>query len=300
MTDKVKRKINFFKIFMEDCNFEEIYKILCKLKKDELYYKTEDKWYFLGNIKNTDSKYSGVIRSIKFKDFPSIGRINRLDVESLNLEKDEGLSESTHFIVYPKAGHIVIENNFYGPSWSVLETYINEKIFKIDEEKQMRIEFRMIINRDYKTKLERIGSVYSVEMEFPIARVNDLKTIDKNLFESLQKCHAFGEVDNVEIVLKSKKWSRNPILENSFGLRKILEVFLKDDKKREVFDKFKMKAFDKENQRKVGFDLLEDKLIVEIQTVKLNRNRSVDSKDILQKLESAYNSKRELLKEYDD
>ena len=299
MDESIKRKVHFFTVSLSHCSFDEVHKKLNLLQNDAIYSKDEERWFYLSEITKQNKLFLGILHSIRLGDLPLVAKLRQKTATPLDLESDEGLVESSHFIFDSSNNILVMEYNYHGPSWSVLESHTNEKIFEPGEKDQKQFKLNLIMNNDFQSKLDEMGSVYRVEMEFPVARANQLREIDHSIFDSIAKVDSFGEVDTVSLVFKGQKWSKKPMLDNPASFKARILRVIGHQSSREVFSKLKVSAFNKDKQKKAAFDLLEDKLLVEIDTVKRNkRSRAVNSEDMFRKLNAIYHNKLDILKKY--
>lgn len=303
---EIKRKIHFFKssftkgigysntqveptlIFknIESLSYKETIPDYCK------YLLFGDKKYALINcdIKN-DGKIFGKIGTIRMDFLPSIE--NKGKLTKLNLDKDEGIADASHFIYFPEDRILAMEYNFYGPRASTLALYLRAKARSIVDD----VVFDFLINKDMEKELQKAENISMLSFKVPQNKISLLKSLDESLHASLESASKLGYAKNYEITIKAVKENKKNFLKSFIEK---LPSFLSIVESREAFSKLHLKATDKELNHERTFNLLQDKLEVEEKIVKQGRYREIDSNDMYEKILNAYDIKKDLISRYVD
>jgi hypothetical protein len=277
--------------------FVDVVKELSSLDQKDIFWERERDRKIFCTVKDTGK---GVIYGSLYEwrgsDFPSVASVDDTKVHPLKLKDSEGLVIPTHFVYFPEKGIVAMEYNFYGPRIGTLAKYLNEKMenVNIGVKNPLFLYFNILFNKDALRQISRMGDITSISLMVHKNHVDSIKNLDSNLYSSLRTASSFGDLEEIELVLRPKKNGRKPILKGTER-----KTFLKNLKgyvgrfyPGEQFDRFNIKAWDSQTQKIQDFDLLKDKMVYEVRTTKLNNAREVDPKDMFENICAAYKKKR--------
>ena len=235
----------------------------------------------------------GVIGTSRRTAQPDVETLGNL--RPLNLPRDAGLFEATHFILFVHDRVLGMEYNQYGPRTGRLAQYLLDKC----GDTLKRAEFLPILRGDVRERLDQIGEVSLLRL----AVHRDDAALTGQLHESLPAAfravyHAvrqpFGDV--LEIVVRKKPYARGPGMGFPFSRQRVFN-FLRRTQTRDATVAFQVKARNTRTEQVEVFDLLEDRFIASAR-VELagDRRRSIDSGSMFGAIDRAYEiNRRELL-----
>lgn len=292
----VKRKIHFFQIISNNCTFPEVLSIVNNLSEDkDMYSGDDEKKIYIEEFNKKNSYYTGIIRSIKMNNLPSKSKIGTRKPEPLNFSEDEGLGDATHFIFFPVSKILAVEYNHTGVRTAGIIDHVNQKLISNDVENNKNIKVFPLFSRDIIRKLDNIGEIKMLSFMIPKTRISDLKEIDNDLFESLDKIKNLWETQEIELVLRASPRSKKSILKDSSSFIKNLRSVFSKHPPSETFDRLKIKALDNKKNELHYFDLLEEKIESEVKVVKLNRTKEIDTENVFESIKSAFQDNKETL-----
>lgn len=204
----------------------------------------------------------------------------------LDIPRNSGLAEITHFILYPELGILGVEFNFFGPRASSLKNYLLEKSRNFSKPIEY-IELNPILNQDVDTLLQDMGEVNMFQMEIARNELSLVEELDRDLHSAFESASRVSDAESVEVVLRKKKYSRSgfPFPISKDALKELLSI----GDNRQKINKIKVDAESRFEEQNKTFDLLEDKMITSKKITTLgNRSRSVDSESMFNKIEEAF------------
>lgn len=303
---QIDRKIHFF-------NFE----ILELPGNSNSFRKHSDPYDVFNEIANLDLK--GDHLNSRFKYFPNndVSFLNDIEVRGdiilgryaisrrsslpeletggvlkpLNIPRNSGLAEITHFIYYPAKDILGVEFNFFGPRANSLKNYLLEKSNNHNNPIK-HIELYPILNQDLDTLLQEVGEINMFQMEIARNELSVIEELDRDLYSAFEAAEKVSDAESVEVILRKKKYSREgfPLPFSKNRLKELLSI----GDNRQKINRMKVNAESKDDGENKLFDLLEDKMIVSKKVATLDeRSRSVDPNSMYEKIEEAYNELRD-------
>ncbi len=285
--DTVKRQVYFYQIAVMNGGFNDVLLQIQALVKDDIFWEPEEnKKIFCTLIDKGKGVVYGSLHEWRANDFPSVASTDDTVVRPLKLGKKEGLVTTTHFVYFPEKEIIAMEYNFYGPRIGTLNKYLNEKMDNVGVKNPLFLTFTALFSKDAVRQINRMGDITSISLMVRKNHIDSIKNFDDTIFSSLKTAAGFGDLEEIELVLRPKKRGRNPILKGkerkSFLSR--LKGYAQKNYPGEEFDRFNIKAWDSQTGKVTEFDLLKDKMVYEVRTTKLNSARSVDPEDMFKNI----------------
>jgi len=208
-------------------------------------------------------------------------------LEPLDIPKNSGLAEITHFIYFQENDILGVEFNFFGPRANSLKSYLTEKSRNTDMPFEY-IELNPILNQDLDTLLQDLGEINFFQMEIARNELSIIEELDRDLYSAFDSASRVSDAESVEVILRKKKYSREgfPLPFSKNGIKELLSI----GDNRQKINKMKVNASSYFEESNKDFDLLEDKMITSKKVSTLgSRSRSVDSESMFSKIEEAYN-----------
>lgn|GEM_PF-6576998 len=292
--DTVTRQVYFYQTAVMNGGFKDVFTQIAALAGDEVFWEPEENKKIFCSLKDVGKEVvHGSLYEWRANDFPSVASTDDTVVRPLKLGKKEGLVTTTHFVYFPEKDILAMEYNFYGPRIGTLNKYLNEKMNNVGVKNPLFLTFTALFSKDAVRQINRMGDITSISMMVHKNHIDSIKNFDDTIFSSLKTAAAFGDLEEIELVLRPKKRGRNPILKGkerkSFLNR--LKAYAKQNYPGEQFDRFNIKAWDSQTSKVTEFDLLKDKMVYEVRTTKLNSARGVDPEDMFKNIKSAYKKK---------
>ena len=308
-TSEVKKKINFFGYSMTqglgedtvDINPVDVFELINNLpyqldNEDIGRYLVdpldETRETLLLSYQTDDNKILGKVAHVRRGARPSVEKKGTGEVRSIKeLTPDDGIVETTHFVLYPSDRVIAIEYNHHGPRAKTIAVYLETKAKDIIN----NVELKSVTNREFQRRLNQVdpSGIRILQMRIPISRSEQVRSIDSDIFEAMKSAEKIGQSEEIEIILRPKKRSRATI--DVLGrLKNIVEKIMQDNSEpSEIFTGLKIGGLDAETGRSKEFDLLEEHLVSLVHLVRENSMREIDSDDMFKKIDHAFRSKRE-------
>jgi hypothetical protein len=293
--DTIKRQVYFFQTAVMNGGFVDVLSQVQSLNGDAVFWEPESNKKIFCNMKDVGKGVvHGSLHEWRANDFPSVASTDDTVVRPLKLGKKEGLVTTTHFIYFPEKEILAMEYNFYGPRIGTLNKYINEKIDNVGVKNPLFLTFTALFNKDAVRQINRMGDITSVSIMVHKNHIQSIKNIDKTIFASLSAASGFGDLEEIELVLRPKKRGRSAILKGDErkSFLKRLKDYAQQNYPGNQFDRLNIKAWDSQTGKITEFDLLKDKMVYEVQTTKLNNARGVDPEDMFKNIQAAYKKKR--------
>lgn len=293
-----QRKIYFYQLDINyldtfkpsdgDC-FREFFSQITKLAKtrDALRYQSiGEKILFIQDIifVSNEKKIKGKLRCIRKDILPEIINMSDDSTKGIEVEDEEGIVETTHFVIdySKKTKRIALEFNQYGARindfiyyCSIIGTQISATS-KVDA---------IIITRDnldiYK---KQINNCSEFVVRVHKKELNEIKKLDNKLYSSLEKSVELFNPEYAELILKFD-YRTQPTLEANLFVKNIITQLINKKENKQHFETLTVKAENLYNNNRIElFDLLIDKARVELKVQKKAKYRSIISEDILEKM----------------
>ena len=295
MSDKIERKIHFYKITStvpdEDGYGEEV-DLPTIVEKLKPFLGEEDSNF----IDFGDDQLGIWLESETFPVKLKIGRIRKkslplrnkgINLSGLKLGTD-GLVEITHMVFW-KNGLVGVEYNHNAPRPSALENYLWEQV---DEE----VHFFKLVNEDIDNLFNEFSGFFSMNVRIKTSYISTLSNEDGGFFKALEEINQKAECDVIEIGIKNYRKKD----ENNFLKSKPLKWLKKISKGKDVPAVIGASI---NGERKDGSstsrNLLDDLFVFTTEVVKLDGSRAIKSGDMFEKLVKVYNRNKEKLIEAD-
>jgi hypothetical protein len=294
--DTITRQIYFFKARAQNASFGDILTELSSLPLEDKCSGDGDNRKVFCEVEEQKGIYLGKICLWRSNDFPSIATIDELVIHPLHLGSKDGLVEVTHFVYFPEYEVLAVEYNYQGPRAGSLSVHINNKLNNVgaSAEKARFVVFDPLFDPDTLQQLSRMKEVRVMSMMIPRKHIDAVLDLDKNLHTAFEAAGNVGEGEEIEIVLRPVPKGRKPLYSKD-GMTDFVGMMKNFAKKHhfgEVFHNFTVKALDGATGKYREFDMLRDKCISEVRTVKQNSGRAVDGADLFEKIKDAYMQKR--------
>lgn len=302
----ITRKIHFFhfevmelpsgaKKFNKHSDPERIFKEIADLELKGDHERSRFKYYpnndvsFLNDISVEGNTIKGRYAISRRSALPELETGGIL--QPLNIPKNSGLAEITHFIYFPEEDIIGVEFNFFGPRANSLRYYLTEKSRNTNKPFEY-IELNPILNQDLDTQLQDLGEINLFQMEIARNELSIIEELDRDLHSAFESAARVSDAESVEVILRKKRYSREgfPL---PFSKGKIKELLSIGDNRQKI-NKMKVNAESISEEVNKDFDLLEDKMIISKKIATLgSRSRSVDSESMFDNIMEAYNELKE-------
>lgn len=299
--DKIKRTINFYELdfkYQDSFNpsdgdqFRELFSIITKLAKTRAkirYQKFGEKAIFVQNVKfePTTKTIVGLIRCVRKDILPEIMNTNTDEAKGIEAAEEEGLVETTHFIIdhSGKIKKLAIEYNQFGARINDFISYIQN--IGVHHKAIKTAGFRPVVKDELSSIKERINRCSEFIVKVHKDNIEEIQTIDNNLYSALKSSIEHFQSDFATLILKFDYKQRQETEEVNNSIFNIIKGFKKDKKKAYLFNTLQLRAEDSnKNDLLENFDLLIDKLKSEIYVLKKAKYRTVVSDDIFSKMKS--------------
>ncbi|MBV6484315.1 MAG: hypothetical protein KFKLKKLM_00811 [Flavobacteriales bacterium] len=218
--------------------------------------------------------------------FPQIIKLSDESIRDFQIDAEEGMLETTHFIIdYSKpVPRIALEYNHHGAR-------INDLVFYLTKMgRQSRLVLRCsseaIVQDRLKDIKRRINRFSKVRVKVQKENIDRIKSANDKLGSALYHSQNFSLSDDVELLLTfdyKKKTSTTSIKDVVISF---IDRFIKNPKTTTDFEVFEIHAEDEDNNNKLeAFNLLIDKVITTISVQKRKKTRVINSKDYYEKSE---------------
>jgi hypothetical protein len=212
----------------------------------------------------------------------------RGDISPLRLQPEQGLLEQTHAVFFPN-NIVGVEFNFYGPRLSRLAWYLREKF----EGELPPVRFDMLLREDVQEHLAHLSDIRLLQLRLHRDYFDLLEEADQSLASAFRAAGEASDATTVEIVLRHRRYSRESLADRVVN---VVRALAGQPRTREGAEVFKVRALNNRTQRVETFDLLKDQLVSSRQVVRHGeRERAVNSENMFQAIEAAYNELRESL-----
>lgn len=214
--------------------------------------------------------------------FPEIEKDGNLS--SINLEDGSGIAEITHFVYFYTKQIIGIEYNFYGSKSKGLGNYLMEKLHPYIT----FVEMQPVITKEWCNLL--------MQENLPLSMLSIRAT--KDALYSLEKLHpglesafqsglAFGEVEDVEIILRRKAHTKNSFNSGTFKWMDFFRCRNPQTKKIPGINSCKLSIKEEECYRTVN--LIEEHLCVSAEVdLDTGKTKTINSYSAYKAIEDAF------------
>ncbi len=285
MPETIERKIYFYKMeIKKDSNLIQSVPIFSAI--NQMPFDENGRYFELSNgnlwstyIDSTNFPLKARIGTIRKKGLPMMERQGQ--TSPLTIPPDAGLFEPMHFVVFQN-NVVGFEYNFYGPRPGSLKSYLLNRVPDLVDE----IELIPLMRRDVHALLSRIGEIKRFNLRIHRDMEQYLEELDENLPDALSALKQTSDAEYIEIVLRSKRWSRQGI--NISFLSKLASWLSRSDVRAGV-DALKIRARDEITNSIEEFDLLQEYLLSTKQVVKQDDvHRSVSTNAMYASIREAY------------
>jgi hypothetical protein len=244
------------------------------------YQDIEDGSVFWLNVVRAAQPQQAVLVTVRRNALPLIEASGRFT--DLTIPVGAGLAEQTHAILYPN-GVVGVEFNFYGPRIARLGWYAMAKFRDLYPNP---ITFQPLLRQDVRARLARLLDIRVLELSVRRGYAGVLAQANRDIFSGLEALAGASEADEIELVLKPKRYSRRERLAEGL-LQAVRQVGNRADV-RENSSRFRVQGTNPE-QRSEWIDVLSDQLIARKRIVKHAPNsRALESGSAFEAIEEAF------------
>lgn len=209
-------------------------------------------------------------------------------LSDLDIADDGGLCETSHMCVFPD-GIVGMEFNFHGPRPSRFADYLRATV--PDESPAFAMEG--LLRQNIAAELENKRAVRTMILRVRRSYVDVIAEADLSLGHALRAGAQAGNADCVGLYLEPEAYQRHDL---SVGVLSFLKRMVTRRDLHEHTREFRAKVVDHETDKVDPLDLLNDQLISHKKICKQHRRtRVLDREDAYEKIEEAYDERREEL-----
>lgn len=238
----------------------------------------------------------GKIVDIRMDAFPELIKTSDDKVRDIEVDEDEGILESSHFVLSVKGDRLILslEHNQYGPRISDFYYIANHYLFSNEILKSHTIHpLTNDTKIEYADRIDRVSYLIAKVHKDNIKRIEN---VDKGLFSAMATASEVAETEYVSLKYNVGKKQ----IEASSKLRalilKITTYFSNNDNSNLDFDTLQIRAIDTENEMKMkDFDLLNIWIKSHILVEKKPKSRVVLTTDIHEKMKTDHQKQMLLL-----
>lgn len=216
--------------------------------------------YFLkedGDIWSMEIDWSSIpvkakMGTIRKKGLPLLWKSGK--VSPLEVKVDEGLYEPMHFMIFAEnaanSSYYVagFEYNLYGPKPLNIVRYIERIASPVVDE----VELIALMRKDVQEQLDQIGEIRVLELRVHRDTERLLQELDRSLHDALRALKRITDAECIEIVLRSRKYSKKKIGVSFVGN---LANWLSRPDTREAVDSLKLRGKAIDSNATEEFDL---------------------------------------------
>lgn len=229
----------------------------------------------------------GKIVDIRMDAFPELIKTSDDKVRDIEVDDDEGILESSHFVLSVKGDRLILslEHNQYGPRISDFYFIANSYLFSNEILKTHII--HPLTNDTKINYADRIDRVSYLIAKVHKDNVKRIEKVDKGIFSAIITASEVAEAEYVTLKYNVGKKQ----IEASSKLRdlilKITSYFDNNANSNLDFETLQIRAIDTENEMKMkDFDLLNIWIKTHIRVEKKPKSRVVLTTDIHEKMKS--------------
>lgn len=219
-----------------------------------------------------------------------LGQIRRSGLPLLELQGklsdlvipiDSGLAETIHIVVF---GNNIVgtDFNFHGPRISSLSRYFRKKGNGLFQE----LMFEPLLRQDVAAELDQLRDIRLFHLKIRAAYAASVAEADRDLGAAFEAAARAGNAEELEIVLRPRKHSRNPLADRM--LRVAQDLIRRPDLRTEA-SKFLVKGINTNTDAIDAIDILSDQLIAREEIMRQTpRGRALDHVSAYEAVERAY------------
>ncbi len=293
MSNSVTKKFYFFDIIGD--NFEFALQDINNMSWKDSYVPTipwekESKMLFWEEQKNW--LFFWAFCMARWKDLPQKIKKWEEKLSDIWFAKDEGIAEITHILYDPNLRILMIEYNHYWPRITTIRDHINFLIGNTWRYEPFG--FNVRIDQSILERLNKMDAITLFECKVKSINSKEVWKLDSSLDDAIEAAKRLWEVELISIKLKSERWkilSRNV---NWWFLYKIKKFISNKGaiETNNLFETLKVKWLSEEWLSEI--DLLQQIIRIEKKIVKIWLSKTLDEKDLLNKMEDWYEKTKNL------
>lgn len=226
--------------------------------------------------------------TIRRTDLPLIERGGTLS--PLPIPADSGLAEQTH-VVFFEENLVGADFNFHGPRATSLAWYFAEKARGVCPPLQMEV----LLRQDVGAQLRRLRDIRLFQLKVSSSFIDVLREANRDLGAAFAAASKAGEADEVEIVLKPRRYSRGWL---SDALKPLAFALSRNRRLRDEASRFLVSGFDPQIGETITLDVLSDKLIGQRRILRVEgRSRAVEATSAFDGIQDTFAELRDQLLE---
>ena len=202
-------------------------------------------------------------------------------LSDLSIPENSGLAEATHIVVF---GNNIVGSdfNFFGPRMSRFSWYLRVK----GREHCSDVKFDPLLRQDVADQLDRLLEIRMFHLKIRSSYAPIVEQADEDLGQAFAAAQRAGEADELEIVLRPQKYSRNPLSNRILQAARILAR--RGDLRLEA-SKFVVKGVRADTGALDLVDVLRDQLVAREEVMRQSaRGRALDSVSAFDAIERAH------------
>lgn len=199
----------------------------------------------------------------------------------LAIPANSGLAEAIHIVVF---GNNIVGSdfNFFGPRMSRFSWYLREKGNGLCPD----VTFEPLLRQDVAAQLERFREIRMFHLKIRSSYAAIVEQADQDLGQAFAAAHRAGDADELEIVLRPRKYSRNALADRVLQAARVLAR--RGDLRLEA-SKFSVKGVRGDTGALEVVDVLRDQLVAHEAVVRQSaRGRALDSASAFDAIERAH------------
>ena len=199
----------------------------------------------------------------------------------LPIPAESGLVEAIHVVAF--ANNIVGSDfNFYGPRMSRLGLYLHEKAARWCPD----VTFDPLLRQDVAAELDRLREIRMFHLKIRAAYAATVAQADRDLGAAFQAAARAGNAEELEIVLRPRKYSRNALAD---GMLRVARWLARRGDLRTEASKFEVRGVRADTGDIELVDVLRDQLIAREEILRQSRRgRALDSVSTYEAIERAF------------
>lgn len=226
------------------------------------------------------------LMQIRQSGLPQLERQGQLS--DLSIPANSGLAEAIHIVVF--GSNIVGSDfNFYGPRMSRFSWYLREK----GNGHCHDVTFEPLLRQDVAAELDRLREIRMFHLKIRSSYAATVEQADRDLGQAFAAAQRAGGAEELEIVLRPQKYSRNPL---SNGILLAARNLVRRGDLRLEASKFAVKGVRADTGALELIDVLRDQLVVREEVMRQSeRGRALESSSAFDAIERAYGALEEEL-----
>ncbi|HOV14041.1 MAG TPA: hypothetical protein PK771_07135, partial [Spirochaetota bacterium] len=299
-TTDIERKIFFYTIEIKKDDeiiepniiFEHIKKLKFEhVEKDESEsnYLTKNDTFLCMYCESSDFPISGRLGKKRVQDLPSIEEKGKKI--PLLLEKEQGLIEETHFMIFKENidgvdKYIIgVENNFYGPRPMTISKYLKDKSKKLTTS----VLQTPLMKKDITEIVNRLDEISNFTIAFHKDLSYKLSQLNQNFSKAMNDLKNEIDYEFIEVSFKAKRKSSFML-----GFKNKLAEWTKTNLS--GIKKLKISGINSETEEYEKEDLLNQFIYSNKKVIKSDdKHRSVQSSSMYYAIKEAYEEEKEII-----